>query len=160
MRMRKLLALVLSLVVLSVSGSALADGHDSWKITSPANGATVSGTKVTMTVDPGKIKIVNPGPVAPGEGHWHYLLDGKDVGKGAMNSFTFKDLTPGQHVLRVELQKGDHTPFAESGYFQEVTISVTPANTGATIALYAALALALIAGGGFLYFKKGAPKAQ
>lgn len=158
--MRKWWVLLLTVIFLSVSGSVFAVGpQDTWKITSPANGATVTGPDVTVTVDPGDMKIVAPGPVVAGEGHWHYSVDGQDVGKGPMNTFTYKGLTPGKHTLRVELQQGDHSPYpGDTG--REVTVNVALPNTGTNTAAMVGAGLVLLLAGGYLFWRRGAVQAQ
>lgn len=156
--MRRLYSGLLALTLLCfVSTSALAAGpENSWKITSPANGANVSGSSVTVTVDPGQMKIVKPGPVVTGEGHWHFLVDGQEVGKGPTNTFEFKNLTPGKHVLEVQLHTGDHSPYPGATP-QQVTVNVALPNTGTNLPLLvAAGALMLVAGGALLLRRRGA----
>jgi LPXTG-motif cell wall-anchored protein len=140
-----------------VSVPAWAKGEEnSWRITGPVNGATVTGTEVTLTVDPGQMKIVKPAAVVAGEGHWHFLLDGQEVGKGPTNSFTYKGLTPGKHVLQVQLHQGDHTPYP-GAQPQEVTVNVALPNTGANLSvLVLAGAGMLLAGGALLLRRRGA----
>ncbi|MDB4895161.1 MAG: hypothetical protein JWN15_1423 [Firmicutes bacterium] len=93
--MVKIFALIPALFLLAATGTALAEGpQDTWKITAPADGASTKASEVTVTVDPGQMKIVPPGAVVAGQGHWHFMVDGREVGKGAANSFTYKGLTP------------------------------------------------------------------
>jgi LPXTG-motif cell wall-anchored protein len=147
---RRVFALLLCLLLLAVSVTAVAAGpEDTWKITVPAAGAKVTGPDVTLTVDPGLIKVKAPGAVVAGEGHWHFFVDGKEVGKGPVNTFTFKNLTPGQHVLRVELHQGDHSVYPNDKG-REVTIQVSLPNTGAGVLGYAAGGGLLLAMGGML----------
>lgn len=154
--MRKVFALLLSLMIFAIAGSALAAGpEDTWKITSPADGANVTGPDVTITIDPGQIKVAKPGPVVAGEGHWHFFVDGKEVGRGPVNTFTFKGLTPGKHTLKVELHQGDHTPYPNDKG-REITVNVSLPNTGASTVAYAAAGLLLLAAGGSLFILKGA----
>jgi LPXTG-motif cell wall-anchored protein len=152
--MRKLMVVVLSMVMwLSVAQLVMAAPQDTWKIVSPADGATVTGPDVTITVTPGDVKVVKPGPVVAGEGHWHFLVDGKDAGKGPTNTFTYKDLTPGKHLLRVTLQQGDHSPFpGDTG--REITVNVALPNTGANVIWLSVAGVLLLAGGGYLMLRK------
>lgn len=136
--------LVACLFVLALAGIAAAAPEDTWRITSPANGSTVTGPDVTITLDPGEMKIVPPGgPVTAGEGHWHFFVDGNEVGKGPMNSFTYTGLSVGSHVLRVELHHNDHTLYAY-GSADEVTVTVGLPKTGGNVLLYTALGAGLI----------------
>jgi LPXTG-motif cell wall-anchored protein len=157
--MRRALALMLAVLLCALLAvPALANGvENSWKITAPAEGATVTGTEVTVTVDPGQVKVVKPGTPVAGEGHWHYLVDGQEVGKGPVNSFTFKNLTPGKHVLRVELHQNDHSPYP--GAAKEVTVNVALPNTGSNATLWAALGAMMLVAGGFLVLRRRGARA-
>ncbi len=159
--MRKVLGIVFTLaLVLGVASAAVAAGEEnSWKITAPAGGATVNGASVTLTVDPGMIKVAKPGAVVAGEGHWHFFLDGKEVGKGPANSFEFKDLTAGNHTLGVELHQGDHTPYPGAKP-QMVNVTVKLPATGTNTAVYAGLGLLLLVAGAFLFRRRGAVAAR
>ncbi|MGE5590224.1 MAG: LPXTG cell wall anchor domain-containing protein [Bacillota bacterium] len=150
--MRKFLVLLFALVMVAAPAtSALAEGpQDTYKILSPADGAVVAGPDVTITVDPGQIKVTKPGAVVPGEGHWHFFADGTEVGKGPVNSFTFKGLTVGQHTLGVELHQGDHSRYpGDTG--REITVTVGLPRTGSGLALSAGLGLGLLLLGGYLF---------
>lgn len=150
--MRKFLILLLALVMVgALAASALAEGpQDTYKISSPADGAVVTGPDVTITVDPGQVKVTKPGAVVPGEGHWHFFVDGTEVGKGPVNTFTFKGLTVGKHTLRIELHQGDHSPYpGDTG--REITITVGLPKTGSGLALSAGLGLGLLLLGGYLF---------
>jgi LPXTG-motif cell wall-anchored protein len=156
--MRRLRSILLATLLLGlVATAALAAGEEnSWKITSPANGSNVTSSTVTVTVDPGQIKVVKPGPVVLGEGHWHFLVDGQEVGKGPTNTFEFKGLTPGKHLLEVQLHLGDHTPYPGATP-QQVTVNVALPNTGTNLPLLVtAGGLMLVAGGALLLRRRGA----
>lgn len=142
--MKKLIVMILAaMMLLSLASVAAAAPQDTWKIVSPAGGTNVIGSEVTITLDPGEIKVAKPGAVVAGEGHWHFLLDGKEVGKGPVNEFTFKALTPGKHLLKVELHQGDHSPYpGDTG--REITVNVALPNTGAGLGWLAAAGLALL----------------
>lgn len=151
---RRLFGLLMGAALLAASSFASAAGpEDTWKIAAPANGASVTGKDVTLTVDPGQIKVVAPGAVVVGEGHWHFFADGKEVGKGPLNTFVFKDLAPGKHILKVELHQGDHTPYpGDTG--REITVNVSLPNTGTGTLTYAAVGLALLAMGGYMLSRR------
>ena len=152
--MVKIFAIIPALLLLLVSGSALAAGpEDTWKITAPADGAKIKESEVTVTVDPGQMKIVAPGKVVAGEGHWHFLVDGKEVGKAAANSYTFKDLSPGKHVLEVALHQGDHTPYPNDKG-RKVTVNVGSAVSSGAMAAYAVAGVAVLGGAVYLLARK------
>jgi len=152
--MRKWVAVIFAVLLVSVATTALAEGpQDSWKITGPANGANVTGPDVTVTVDSGQIKVVKPGgPVTAGEGHWHFFVDGTEVGKGPVHSFTFQGLTPGKHELKVELHNNDHTPYpGDTGRI--IAVNVALPNTGANVYVLA-LSGALLVGAGAVLLRR------
>lgn len=153
--MRKVFAVLLAMLLLGAWTLAHAAPEDTWKIVSPGPGANVTGPDVTLQVDPGEIKVVAPGPVVSGEGHWHFFVDGEEVGKGTANTFTYKGLAPGKHVLKVELHQGNHTLYPSGGE-REVTINVVLPNTGGSVIPYLVGGLLLLAVGLFLT-RRGAP---
>jgi plastocyanin len=98
-------------------------------ITSPANGATLSGSSIPVTIQVQNFNIVEKQGQAsvPGEGHVHYYLDvsplPSDPTKPAIpadanaawahvaaTSYTFTNVSPGMHTVSVQLAKNDHTP--------------------------------------------------
>jgi hypothetical protein len=97
------------------------------KITSPANGATIKGPDVTVTIELSDVTLVPP-PKATKKEELHVIyaldfdtkpfLDGTapKLGSGANRlhrggtSVTFKDLAPGPHTVQVILVYSDHTP--------------------------------------------------
>lgn len=153
--MRKVFAVVLASLLLGAWTFAYAAPQDTWKIVSPAPGANVTGPDVTLQLDPGEIKVVAPGPVVAGEGHWHFFADGAEVGKGPANTFTFKGLSPGTHILKVELHQGDHTLYPSGGE-RTVTVNVVLPNTGGSVIPYLIGGLLLLAAG-LLLFRRSAP---
>jgi len=105
------------------SGTALAES--TVKITSPKDGATVTGPDVKITVDVGTLHLVPAGNATNNnQMHIHYLLDvdpspylgGKrDIPFGdphiihsADLSHTFTDVSPGPHQVTVILTYADH----------------------------------------------------
>lgn len=83
------------------------------EVVSPADGATIKGTELTVRVETTGLKFVNPSnsPV-PGEGHLHLVLDERPLEMSVTPGFVFKALAPGPHTLRSELVQNDTTPFA------------------------------------------------
>ena len=104
-------------------------------IASPRANAEDSEFAMVVSVINFDLKPVGtaPGKVA-GQGHIHYLVDGKpaegDYATPSKN-FTFKNLTPGTHVLRAELVNNDHTPLSPP-VFHEVTVKAVAAGTKPT----------------------------
>lgn len=94
-------------------------------IASPKANAEDSEFAMVVSVINFDLKPVGtaPGKVA-GQGHIHYLVDNKtaegDYATPAKN-FTFRNLSPGTHVLRAELVNNDHTSLSPP-VFDEVTV--------------------------------------
>jgi LPXTG-motif cell wall-anchored protein len=139
---------------LDVQAASTAAGP-SVKITSPADGAVIDSTDVTVTIDVGDIKLV-PGTQATQKSdmHVHYLLDvdptpwldGKhDIPTGdpnivhsASTSHTFTYLAPGPHRVTVILTTSDHIavqpPVAPSVNFTvKLAVAITSPAAGAMV---------------------------
>lgn len=82
-------------------------------IISPRNGQVVHGATVRLKVSLKDAKVV-PGTttgVVPDEGHLHVSLDDQVVSMTGDMQQLIADLTPGQHLLKVEFVAADHAPF-------------------------------------------------
>ena len=96
------------------------------KITSPANGATIKGSDVTVTIELSDVTLIAP-PIATKKEDLHVIyaldvdtkafLDGTTkLGSGPNRQHTrgasvmFKDVGPGPHTVQVILVYSDHTP--------------------------------------------------
>ena len=98
----------------------------------------VVGTVLPITVNVegitfGGIDLVSPKNV-PGQGHLHFLVDGKPAESAidgkvyATSEKTFvAKLTPGEHVIRVELVNNDHTPVTPAAVATRTVKVVAPA---------------------------------
>lgn len=53
-----------------------------------------------------------------GEGHVHLYVDGKKVMKLFANSYVWKDMQPGQHLVTVELAHNNHDSYGVKQEFQ------------------------------------------
>lgn len=96
------------------------------KIASPANGATIKGSDVTVTIELSDVTLVPPSKATKKEDlHVIYALDVDSkpflagttkLGSGPNRqhrggtSVTFKDVGPGPHTVQVILVYSDHTP--------------------------------------------------
>lgn len=126
-------------------------------ITSPLNGATLSGTDIPLTVTVTNFRVVDKQgqAAAAGEGHVHFYLDvspiPSDPAKPAIpanaqavwahvsgTSYTFTNVSPGMHTVSVQLVNNDHTPVTpivtQSVMVTTAGGSATPAPT-ATVAV-------------------------
>jgi hypothetical protein len=83
------------------------------EIISPKNGEVVQGTTVELKVSLKGAKIVEATTtnVVPDEGHLHVLLDDSLISMTGDTTQLIGDLTPGQHLLKVEFVASDHAPF-------------------------------------------------
>jgi len=82
-------------------------------IISPKNGAVIHGTTVVLKVSLKDAKIVQPtsSNIVPDEGHLHVILDDQLISMTGDTQQVLTDLTPGQHLLKVEFVASDHFPF-------------------------------------------------
>lgn len=95
------------------------------RITSPADGATVDGPDITVTLDVMDVEIVPAGDTTGGTGHHHLYLDADltpadqpvpsvpgsivHMGDGSA-SYTFSGVEPGEHRLIAVVADGVHVP--------------------------------------------------
>ncbi len=81
-------------------------------ITSPADGSRPNATSLRLALSVGNLTLspskIGQAAVA-GEGHWHLLVDDVYVYAGAALEAVVFDLTPGPHVVTVELRNNDHS---------------------------------------------------
>jgi Family of unknown function (DUF6130) len=82
-------------------------------IISPKNGQVVHGTTVEMNVSLKEAKIVpaTSSTIVPDEGHLHVILDDQLISMTGDTTQVLSNLTPGQHLLKVEFVASDHAPF-------------------------------------------------
>jgi len=82
-------------------------------IISPTNGEVVHGTTVVLKVSLKDAKIVQPttSDIVPNEGHLHVILDDQLISMTGDTQQVLTNLTPGQHLLKVEFVASDHFPF-------------------------------------------------
>ncbi|MDG6256959.1 MAG: PQQ-binding-like beta-propeller repeat protein [Methanomicrobiaceae archaeon] len=113
-------------------------------VLSPAEGDSVDAGNVTVEVEVTDFALVEPTGQdnVPGEGHLHYYLDAlplddpdepaiPEAGEYAVSidtSYTWENVTPGEHVLAVQLVNNDHTPLVPvvAGVIN-VTVAEAPA---------------------------------
>ena len=95
-------------------------------ITSPEDNSSVAAGNVTIEVNLTNFTLVEPTgqPNAPGEGHLHYYLDAPiptnesapaipETGGYVISindSYTWENVTPGEHNFSVQVVHNDHTP--------------------------------------------------
>ena len=82
-------------------------------IVSPKNGEVVTGTTVQMKVSLKDATIVRSTTtdIVPDEGHLHVILDDQLISMTGETTQLLANLTPGQHLLKVEFVANDHAPF-------------------------------------------------
>jgi plastocyanin len=114
-------------------------------ITSPLANATVAAGNVTVEVNVTNFTLVEPTgqPNAPGEGHLHYYLDAvvptnesepaiPETGGYVISTnltYTWENVTAGEHNLSVQLVNNDHTPLIPL-IFETVNVTVGENATG------------------------------
>jgi hypothetical protein len=120
--------------------AAKADGA-TVKITSPKDGATVRAGAVTVEIEVKRFKIADSvgGEPKGGDGHVYYYLDVDEIstkrgqqatvaGEGryaatTSTSYTWPDVTPGEHKLGVQLVDNTQRPL-QPAVIAEITIAV------------------------------------
>jgi beta-lactamase superfamily II metal-dependent hydrolase len=82
-------------------------------IVSPRNGQVVQGSTVQLKVSLKDAKVVRSAntDIVPDEGHLHVSLDDQVITMTGDLEQLVADLTPGQHLLKVEFVASDHAPF-------------------------------------------------
>ena len=82
-------------------------------IVSPKNGQVIRGTTVQLKVSLKDAEVVTATTtdVVPDEGHLHVILDEQLVTMTGELEQLIANLTPGQHLLKVEFVATDHAPF-------------------------------------------------
>jgi hypothetical protein len=82
-------------------------------ILSPTNGQVVHGTTVELKVLLKNAKVVpaTTTHIVPTQGHLHVILDNRLISMNFTTSQLITDLTPGQHLLKVEFVASDHLPW-------------------------------------------------
>jgi hypothetical protein len=102
-----------------------AGGMPTVMVVSPAEGDTVAAGALTVTLDVGGMSIAMAGDTTPNTGHHHLFLD-RDVSSpgiaipaepgyivhmgDASTSYTFENVTPGEHRLIAVVGDGLHIP--------------------------------------------------
>jgi len=96
-------------------------------IVSPTEGEVVHGSTVHVVVSLQGATIVpaTTTNIRPDQGHLHLLLDGSIVSMNYQKDATLPNVTPGQHLLRVEFVASDHAPF-DPRVFVQITFTVQP----------------------------------
>jgi Family of unknown function (DUF6130) len=96
-------------------------------ILSPTNGQTIHGSNVALRVSLQGARIVpsTTANVVPDQGHIHVYVDDAIVSMTFGLRQVIPNVSPGQHVLRVEFVASDHLPF-DPRLFQSVVFTVTP----------------------------------
>jgi hypothetical protein len=82
-------------------------------ILKPTNGQVVHGATVQMKVSLKEATIVpaTTTDIVPDEGHLHVILDDQLISMTGETTQLLANLTPGQHLLKVEFVASDHAPF-------------------------------------------------
>ena len=91
-------------------GSAPGPGAPSLSVVSPAEGASISGGEVKVSVNTENFTIKGGGGAnKPNEGHVHMKVDGGAVSMAYGDSHSFSGVPAGKHTLEVELVNNDHS---------------------------------------------------
>jgi hypothetical protein len=82
-------------------------------IVSPTQEQVIAGSTAQLEVEleGGKIVPQTSTDIQPDEGHLHVILDDQLISMTSGTESLLSDLTPGQHLLKVEFVAADHAPF-------------------------------------------------
>jgi len=82
-------------------------------ILSPRNGQVIHGTTMQLKVSLKDAEVVpaTTTDIVPDEGHLHVILDDQLVTMTGDLQQVIANLTPGQHLIKVEFVASDHAPF-------------------------------------------------
>jgi hypothetical protein len=96
-------------------------------IVMPTNGESVTGSSVELKVSLKGAEIVpaTTTKLSPDKGHLHVFLDNSLVSMTFGLDQQIPNVSPGQHVLRVEFVASDHAPF-DPRVFKSVIFEVKP----------------------------------
>ena len=120
-------------------------GAPSVEIVEPADGSTVTGSSVTVSVNVTNFEIVDAfgAPNVTGQGHLHYFMDVEpptEPGTPAVTepgtyvptvnlTHTWQNVSPGMHTFSVLLANNDHSA-VQPPVTRTVTVNVSPDTTG------------------------------
>jgi hypothetical protein len=96
-------------------------------IVEPTNGEVVHSSTVHVVISLKHATIVpaTTTNIRPDQGHLHLYLDGQIVSMNYQVDATLPNVSPGQHLLRVEFVASDHAPF-DPRVFTQLTFTVQP----------------------------------
>ncbi len=96
-------------------------------IVKPTNGEVVHSSTVHVVISLKHATVVpaTTTNIRPDQGHLHVYLDSQLVSMNYQVDATLPNVSPGQHLLRVEFVASDHAPF-DPRVFTEVTFTVQP----------------------------------
>jgi LPXTG-motif cell wall-anchored protein len=126
-------------------------------VTAPTDGAQIEGRTVTVVFTAGDFAIVpstvpleqygkRPDLNKPHEGHLHLTLDLQPLVVWDRNApYTFTDVPPGEHQLKVELANNDHSSLSPPVFRTLRFRTISPARMPTTGEADAPTALALLA---------------
>ena len=92
------------------AGNGAAAAQSALRILSPAPGEVLKQNFVVV-----KYELTNPG-IAGGAPNFRIQLDSRDPVVTTFNEHTFTGLTPGEHILTIELVDANNTPVAGARY--------------------------------------------
>ncbi len=129
----------------------------SFSIASPRDGALV-GQEFTVQLSVSNLNIVPPKDQVTGnEGHFHFFIDDGGYIPVVGTSYTFKNVSLGQHTIRVEMHRNDHSQF-DPAIAQSIKVTATkdlPVFSGdAAFWIGAIVVIVIVLGGGYWYFTR------
>lgn len=124
----KIIPLLAIFSVLVVAGCTSTTAAPTISIASPVQGQVISGSTVTVNLQAENIRLAAPnGTVTEGEGHFHVWIDDANEQRGPKTTFMFENVSAGQHTIKAELHKGDHSLY--EGTAKTVAFTITQPGT-------------------------------
>ena len=111
--MKAVFLLIFAAVLIAGCASQTAATYPTFKIKSPGQGQVIQDSTVELVLDDVQdVVLVTPnGSVVDGQGHFHLFLDNANEIMTPRLVYTF-DVTSGEHAIRIELRRGDHSAFS------------------------------------------------
>lgn len=96
--------------ILFVAGCTSTSTAPSLSIISPTQGQIISGSSFNAQAAASGVRLVAAnGTIIEGEGHIHFFLDNGSYVLSPTGTYVFENVPAGQHSLRAELHRGDHS---------------------------------------------------
>ncbi len=127
-------------------------------VISPTLNMKINGSRVVIQLSASGITLAEPkGNVVAGEAHFHVWIDDSNEQQSAGTTFTFENVSIGEHTLKVELRNGNHSslspPVLTITRFEVVAPGQTVAAPSVDFAWGFVILIALVVAAAVYFFK-------